>query len=125
MCRVELDGIVYPSAEHAYVAHKTLDLEARHKVAKLSTPALAKKAGRIIPLRPDWDRIKDDIMRRIVFAKFEQNPLLYRKLLDTGDSILVEGNEHGDRYWGQCPVGDGKNMLGKILMEVRSSPFLL
>jgi hypothetical protein len=40
-------------------------------------------------------------------------------LLGTGDEELVE-NAPGDYYWGCGADGSGRNMLGRILMEVRS-----
>jgi len=112
------DGIRYPTSEHAYAANKTLEPLQREKIATLPTPGQAKRAGRDVAIRADWEVVKDDAMRKIVFAKFDQNPGLKAKLLATGDAQLIEGNTWGDIYWGVCN-GRGHNMLGKILMEVR------
>ena len=70
------------------------------------------------PLRPDWEEVKDDIMRQAVLAKFSQHADLEALLLGTGDAQLIEHTKN-DRYWGDGGDGRGKNMLGKILMEVR------
>ena len=59
-------------------------------------------------------------MQEIVQAKFEQNPVLAKWLLNTGDAKLIEGNTWNDRYWGVC-AGIGQNKLGKILMKVRDN----
>ena len=60
-------------------------------------------------------------MYRICLAKFTQNPDLAKRLLDTGDEILEEGNTWHDTYWGvDLKTGEGKNMLGSILMRVRN-----
>lgn len=82
-------------------------------------PGDAKRLGRKVPLRGDWESVKKDIMYQIVRAKFEQNPGLKTKLLATGDAKLVEGNTWHDTIWGVCN-GIGTNWLGEILMRVRS-----
>lgn len=94
-----------------------------HAFAELK-PADAKKLGRKLPIRPDWEDIKFDIMREIVYNKFTQNPYLKRRLLATGDEQLVERNWWHDNIWGNCACDRcknvvGKNMLGIILMETR------
>ena len=119
---VTYDGITYPSSEHAFVAQKTLDVIKRHELVDMMlTPGEAKKYGKKLKLRSDWEAVKYDIMKGIVKAKFTQNPALLEKLLDTGDKILVEGNTWGDTIWGVY-LGTlcGKNYLGMILMEVRA-----
>jgi ribA/ribD-fused uncharacterized protein len=119
------DGIVWPSSECAYQAAKSLDRDIRLTFAT-KTPLEAKRAGKAIAMRDDWDAVKVQIMYEIVHAKFSQNPLLKQQLLDTGNVILEEGNSWGDRTWGICPAGSGigRNELGKILMQIRQE-FLL
>lgn len=82
-------------------------------------PNAAKRLGRRVSLRPDWETVKYDVMYEICMAKFTQNPGLLSKLFDTGDAELIEGNTWGDRIWGVCG-GIGENHLGKILMRIRS-----
>ena len=81
-------------------------------------PNEAKRLGRRVKLRDDWESYKDEAMRKVVLRKFRGNEKLKRLLLDTGDSYLVEGNTWNDKYWGVC-AGVGENRLGKILMDVR------
>lgn len=59
-------------------------------------------------------------MRRAVLRKFETHRALRDLLLSTGHEEIVE-NAPGDYYWGCGADGTGKNMLGKILMEVREA----
>lgn len=80
---------------------------------------------RQVSIRKDWDVVRDNVMRRIVYMKFAQNPNLKKLILETGDKLLFE-HTHRDAYWGDGhPRGDasihgnGKNMLGRILEEVR------
>lgn len=118
-CPVEIDGIVYPSAEHAFVAAKTDDAELKAKIATIETPGWAKKFGRKLPLRDNWDSIRVEEMYKIVLAKFTQNDWLASKLVATWPVELIEGNYWNDRFWGQDLAGYGSNHLGKILMRVR------
>jgi ribA/ribD-fused uncharacterized protein len=112
------DGILYPTTEHAFQAAKTLDFRARFEISKLHQPGQAKRAGRLLALRPDWDRCKGRIMYELVLIKFVLNPELRGKLLDTYPDKLIEGNTWGDTYWGVCK-GVGENKLGSILEIVR------
>ena len=79
----------------------------------------AKKKGRWVPLRPDWDDVRLPIMRCIVRKKFQQNPELLAKLRGVNGEI-VEDNTWKDCFWGRCN-GIGENHLGKILMSIRDN----
>lgn len=112
------EGHTYPTVEHAYATNKTLVESERDVVRRAKTPGEAKKLGRSVTLRPDWDKIKINLMREFIRLKFE-NPLLREMLLATGEADIIEGNYWNDRFWGVCR-GQGENWLGKILMEVRT-----
>lgn len=107
------------TVEHAYVAAKTLDPAHRKRISNLVTPGDAKRYGRELPLRPDWEEVKLGIMEDLVRQKFFNNPELEEKLLDTGNAELIEANHWNDTFWGVCK-GKGQNHLGKILMTIRS-----
>lgn len=116
----EYENRKWRCVEQAYVAYKTTSEDIRDLIEVLDySPGELKKFGRQIPLREDWNKVKLPIMRNLVGAKFEQNPILMDTLKATAPQELIEGNWWGDRYWGQCPIGEGKNHLGKILMEIR------
>jgi N-glycosidase YbiA len=116
---VRLDGIVYWTVEHAFQASKTLASELRKPFAMNmgTTPARAKRMGRALELRTDWEQVKIGIMHNLLRQKFTTGTLR-NKLIATGDMELVEGNTWGDTYWGVCK-GVGENHLGKLLMLVR------
>jgi ribA/ribD-fused uncharacterized protein len=116
---VEYEGITYPTSEHAYQAAKTLDANDRRRIAAMATPSEAKKAGRALKLRTDWDTAKFRVMEDVVRDKFTRHSDLAAKLLATGDALLEEGNAWGDRVWGVYQ-GQGENRLGLILMKVRT-----
>lgn len=114
---VEMGGSVYPSVEHAYQAAKTVDVGERARILEALTPGEAKRRGRYLTLRTDWDDVKVSIMKELLREKFCQ--ALYRmRLLATGEQEIVEGNHWGDTYWGKCN-GKGLNMLGQLIMQVR------
>lgn len=114
----DVDGITFPTVEHAYQAQKYTDREVRLRIAGKRTPGEAKRAGRELPhRRENWDAIKVTAMLVLLRHKFVQ-PLFKELLLATGDRQLIEGNTWGDTFWGVCR-GKGENNLGKLLMEIR------
>ena len=82
------------------------------------SPGQAKKYGKTVELRKDWEDVKLSIMEEIIREKFIYDPDLVKMLLDTGDKELIEGNNWNDTFWGMCR-GKGENHLGKILMKLR------
>lgn len=115
---ISVEGDTYKTVEHAYQALKTEDEAWRAKIRDAETPSIAKRLGRQAPMRANWNMVRIDIMRHLLEQKFEGGIML-RGLMDTRGSLLVEGNYWGDTFWGQCPVGNGENHLGKLLMEIR------
>lgn len=115
-----LDGKSWPTSEHYFQAKKFDDESYSESIRRQTTPALAAKMGRNrrVHLRQDWESVKDHVMLDAVRAKFEQNAVIAQVLLGTHSAILVE-HTSADSYWGDGGDGNGKNMLGKILMKVR------
>lgn len=123
---VDKNGTRWPTAEHAYQAMKTNDPNDKRIILQSTTPGIAKRMGMRIKMRTDWDAVKEEVMRKIVTAKFEQNPHLKAMLVATGDEVLLEGNNWHDNYWGDCACPKcqrhpGKNKLGRILMHIRDN----
>lgn len=114
---IAFEGMTYRTVEHAFQAAKTLDEGMRKQIRNDPDAAGAKKRGRKVELRADWEAIKIDVMRELLRQKFGTEPLK-SKLLKTGKAQLVEGNWWGDRFWGVCD-GVGENHLGRLLMEIR------
>jgi ribA/ribD-fused uncharacterized protein len=117
---VEMWGQLYPSVEAAYQAAKCANADDRLQFQNDRLPAGgAKKLGREVEIRSDWEDVKFGIMERLVARKFEI-PVLQRRLLETDDAKLVEGNYWGDTTWGvDLKTGKGENRLGIILTVVR------
>ena len=112
---ISYSGLTFTNNEAAFQSAKCPERMA--EFCNLN-PSEAKKLGRQVPLRPDWEDIKDKVMYDVCFAKFAQNPYLAECLRYTGSAELIEGNTWGDRVWGVCN-GIGENRLGKILMQIR------
>lgn len=113
-------GYTWPTVEHYYQAQKALNVDDFNVVAACKTPGQAKRAGSKVEMRPDWDQVKTHIMFGALRWKFEQNPDLAQKLIDTGDAELVEGNTWGDVFWGyDTKLNKGQNVLGQQLMILR------
>ena len=119
---VTVDGITFPTVEHAFQAAKTNDPETKRQIAAKDTPGKAKRAGGkrgiVRDFDPNWETRKVDVMRSLVQQKF-QDPQLREMLLQTGDPPLIEGNVWNDTFWGVCR-GKGANNLGKILEQIRN-----
>ncbi len=117
---IRLQGKVWPTSEHFFQAQKFRGTEQYGAILRAPSPMIAARLGRSRqqPLRPDWEHVKDAIMREAVLAKFTQNANLRAILLDTGDALLVEHSTN-DSYWGDGGDGSGRNRLGQILMSVR------
>ena len=116
---VEFEGLTYATVEHAFQAAKTVNPVERERIQRCSTPGAAKRLGREVVLRPEWERIRLGVMKELVRQKFTHDPRLRAQLLKTYPHPLVEENTWGDRFWGVCG-GVGENHLGRILMEVRA-----
>lgn len=116
--KIEVDGKDYATVEHAFQALKTDNPTEREIVRSARTPGQAKKLGRRVTLRPDWDTARIGVMKMLLEKKFSDK-VLRAELLATGDAELVEGNYWNDRFWGVCR-GQGQNWLGKLLMEIRA-----
>lgn len=117
---VMLDGVWYPEVERAYVAAKTLLRHERAAVLASTSPSAAKRLGRTLTLRPDWDTVKVAVMFDLVQQKFVRHPQLATLLLATEHAEIQEGNNWRDAWWGvDLRTGCGANHLGRMLMQVR------
>lgn len=118
----EIGGIKYKTVEHYFQAMKTVNPIQRMNVVAADTPGEAKKLGKKVSLRPDWEKVKPKVMATGLTFKFDIKHLK-EKLLATSSADLVEGNTWHDMYWGKCyctrHAGAGENNLGKMLMSLR------
>jgi ribA/ribD-fused uncharacterized protein len=117
-----LDGKEWPSVEHYFQAQKfSSSPEYQEKIRAASEPNRAKTLGssKEFPIRNDWDTYREEVMKKAIKAKFEQNPNLKQLLASTAPRPLVE--DTNDAYWGGGRNKKGKNRLGILLMELRDA----
>jgi N-glycosidase YbiA len=117
-----LDNQTWRTSEHYFQAMKFAGHPDHVEALRnMPSPMQVAKAGRsrARPLRSDWETVKDDVMRQALRAKFTQHPDIKTVLLETGDEDIVE-NTTKDHYWGIGSSGTGLNMLGKLLVELRT-----
>lgn len=124
---ITYEGIDYPSNEHAFQAAKTTDRHLRIKIAIVQTPTEAKRVGRSVHLREGWDsHLRYTVMEELIGLKFNRSQILAKRLAETGNAVLIEGNAWHDQVWGDCRCGRGScaktgmNLLGWMLMRQRA-----
>lgn len=117
---VTMDGKEWPTSEHYFQAQKFHDEAYQEAIRAAKSPKEAARMGRdrSKPLREDWETVKDEVMHRVVLAKFTQHADIRSVLLCTGDALIVEHSRKAP-YWGDGGDGSGKNVLGRILMRIR------
>lgn len=115
---IDKRAVVWETTEHFYQAMKSEDESVQEEV-RLAPLNKVRKLGKNLVLRPGWEAgLKDEIMLEALVFKFTQNPELKALLLATGEKYLEETNWWGDKYFGRYN-GEGKNILGKLLMSLR------
>jgi ribA/ribD-fused uncharacterized protein len=117
-CDVVHYGLRFGNAEAAFQASKCAYESDRFAFMPFNG-AQAKRRGKRVALRRDWETVKVRVMKEVVREKFTQNPDLAAKLLSTESAVLCEKNTWHDTFWGVDMNGNGDNHLGKILMEIR------
>lgn len=121
-CSVLFEDRTFRNAEEAYQYGKPAKREVAEWIVSAPTPTLCAQAAHALfvwQVRPDWGAVKVVRMGQVLRAKFSQHPDLLQELLDTGDAALVEESTM-DAFWGIGKKGTGKNMLGQLLMGLRS-----
>lgn len=112
--------VPYASVEHAYQAQKATNRHDHHYIASASGAGEARRRGREITPRGDFDEFKEFLMLRLLYAKFIANPTIRKQLIATFPHELIHGNMHSDEFWGiNRRTGAGENKLGKLLMLLR------
>jgi len=122
-CKIRYMELLFQSVEAAFQAAKSTD-RSQSILFQRCSASEAKRMGKRIKLRPDWEQVKIPIMSELIKQKFSQDPDLKVALLATGDALLVEENTWHDNFYGdcvctRCKTIHGQNMLGRLLMETR------
>eukprot|EP01080_Neovahlkampfia_damariscottae_P006951 gene6951-11113_t len=117
--QISIENKTWATSEHYFQAKKYEGTKYEEIVRNAKTPSEAKSLGnsRQLPLRKDWEEVKEDFMFKAILAKFTQHEDLKQILLETNDLYLNE--KAPDSYWGDGMNGSGLNRLGYVLMKVR------
>lgn len=119
-CEITYNGHTFSCVEATFQAQK--DLSRVSEFEGISGQD-AKRLGRRVNLRPDWESVKDNIMLEILRIKFSdptlRKKLIHNKTIIQNNGVIVEDNTWGDTYWGVCN-GTGQNKLGQLLSEIRN-----
>ncbi len=118
---VGIDGVLYPTSEHAYQAAKCTDPKGKDEIRLARSPVLAKEAARRYRFarRTDWDDVKLGAMEAILRAKLAQHDEVREALIRSGHDVIGEDSPHDD-FWGIGPDGAGENHLGGLWMKIRA-----
>jgi ribA/ribD-fused uncharacterized protein len=118
---ISLNGHEWKTAEHFFQASKFLFPPLASAIREAASATEAKYLAKLwhAHKRADWGFIRLAVMYEAVRAKFTQHPNLRLQLLGTGDSMLIE-RAPSDCFWGQTVEGYGLNVMGAILMALRS-----
>ena len=120
---IVVDGEIWPSVEHYFQAQKFVsngrNTEHVMSIRAADSPAEAKKIGENRhPFHSDWEEVRDRVMLKALAAKFTQHKFLHTKLISTKEAPIIEHTEM-DLYWGDGENGNGKSILGNLLMDLR------
>ena len=117
---IEVDGVIYKTAEHAYQALRAVP-EARFEIMNARSPMDAWRAGQLCKvagkLLPNFDKLT--LMEIIFRAKLAQHTDIAKVLKMSGERELLKVYDV-DYYWGTGADGLGENQMGKLWMKLRA-----
>ncbi len=118
---IKVDEVYWPTSEHYYQAQKFVQASSQEKIREAKSPKDAFYLGRNLADErvENWEDIRVEIMERAIYEKFSQHEYLKKLLLETGEAIIKEKSP-ADSFWGIGEDGDGENVLGKLLMNLRA-----
>lgn len=118
-CRFIWQGLKYSNVEAAFQSSKCENERERKAFCDCSADKAALKGREVVP-PAGWENERLGIMESVLTAKFSQNPMLMKRLVETGNRLLINGNSKGETYWGvDLYTWEGENVLGKLLMKIR------
>lgn len=116
----EFEGRIWRSAEDAYQFGKPRDPIVAEWLITAPKPHLCAAAAHALfafDISPNWQTRKVTRMAQVIDAKFTSE-VLAEKLLKTDQRMLIEESKT-DAFWGTGKKGNGRNMLGILLMATR------
>ena len=128
---LQINGEIWKTGEHFYQAAKFAktglqpDEEIYHTIINSETPGTAKRLADEYFSEENKGRSQQALrtfvaMSQMLTVKFAFGTLARKRLMQTGDLELIHLSG-SDFFWGQNRKDDGKNLLGKALMQMRNS----
>lgn len=119
LCKIIINGLQYPSVEHAFQAQKSNDPNWKIYCRETINPDKLKIVSKKIDLIENWNNIRESIMFECLKQKFNQEPFK-TKLIATKNMRIQEGNTWGDKFWVvDLNTGKGENRLGLMIEKIR------
>jgi ribA/ribD-fused uncharacterized protein len=109
--------IVLLTPEHYYQAYKSKNKQEQEKILTAPTPGKAKRLGRKITLRPDWEDIKFSVMINAQWLKVIHETDYFNLVLNADAEDFIEYNNHHDNIWGHCLCNNCKNKPKENLLQ--------
>ncbi len=123
---IELEGVVYPTVEHAYQCQRYTDKKIIEEIIAAKSPVKAwDTSTKYKHLQiPEFksEEYKLTIMKKLMKLKALQHEEVKKALLGTGDKKIVKHivtYPPGDGFWDDGEDGKGLNHIGRIWMEIR------
>jgi ribA/ribD-fused uncharacterized protein len=125
-----VNGVPIRSSEALYQACRfPSSPEAQEIIINEASPMMAKRKASTYKKehsRDNWEVLKVDIMFWCLKVKLIQNHWTFGKLLESTGNMYIVEDSHKDNFWGALKSKEnpdmyfGKNVLGRLLMELRS-----
>lgn len=120
-----VNDLFFTSSEAIYQSFRfPNNINLQKIIAKEKSPLIAKRIAKkyVNETREDWEQIKNDLMRISLRIKLLESEEFQQLLKLTIGKEIIEISRKDD-YWGVIPIDDnifrGKNVLGRLLMELR------
>lgn len=123
---IELDGVIYPTVEHAYQCQRYTDPEIIKEIISARSPVKAwETSSKYKHLQiPEFkkEEYKLEVMKKLMKLKALQHEEVRKALRDSGDLKIVKHIvtfPPGDGFWDDGEDGKGENQIGKMWMQIR------
>lgn len=118
---LEVDGYLYPTAEHAFQTIKCLNQTGKEVIRSAHSPLEAQTLANSTYAEykdPDWAKKRVGVVEKLLRLKLAQHQEVRDTLSRTGDEPIEEDSPT-DYFWGVGADGTGQNQLGKLWMKIR------
>jgi len=123
---VNLDGVIYPTVEHAYQCQRYTDKKITEEIRLAASPVKAWEiSSKYKHLQiPEFknEEYKLEVMKKLMRLKAKQHKEVNKALIDSGELKIIKHivtYPPGDGFWDDGEDGTGLNHMGRMWMEIR------